>query len=190
MPLSASAACRYLSATQATTLVPLRLTLPQAGTFTLEAAALGNLAEHGRGPARCRAPADIGSNLHRQPRYSFTAAAGVARRAGSALQLGAAGTLLHSGGRFGRRCGLLPQPRPRKRSHDVSIPAVAGATDRGKPPCWMQPGPGRCMQQHGRYHRCWHAVSCCPPPRLPPGVYTVRLQIGAAGADDKRLVVE
>lgn len=107
----------------ATTVVPLGLDVPQAGTYTLEAAQLLNLST----PRVYLHDALTGQHidLHQQPAYSFTVGAATSLTGRFSLTFEPARVLATASNALA--AGVSVYPNPARGSFTVLMPAVAGA---------------------------------------------------------------
>lgn len=163
------------------TVVPLRVALPQAGTFVLEAASIVNL--NNTDVYLLDAVTGQRVNLKQQPRYSFSAAAGtlVGR---FALQLGAAGALATASASLAAEVMLYPNPA--HNAATVWVPAVAGAAT---VQATVVDALGRSVHQQTAAATAAGTALTLRTDGLTAGVYTVRLTVGEQTLS-KRLVVE
>jgi hypothetical protein len=161
-------------------LVPLRLSLPRAGSYVLEAATLANLT----GVDAYLLDASTGTrvNLRQQPRYSFSAATGsLAGR--FTLQLGAA-QLTNSTNAALAAVALYPNPT--HATVTVTVPAVSNA--KAVVAVAYNTLGQAMLRQEGSATPAGTTLTL-DTSRLAPGVYTLRLTAGT-GIVTKRLVVE
>ena len=168
-----------LPALTAATVVPLRLGVPAAGTYTLRAAALLNLP----GTVFLRdAATGQQIDLRQQPTYTFAATNLVGR---FSLAFGAAAPLASASGALAAQVSVYPNPASQRFTVEVPAPHAAqvrvtlfnalGQTVRTSQQVATGSGP---------------AAVAVDAAGLAAGVYTLRVQVGAAAPVAKRVVLQ